>query len=98
MIIGHLFQMTASPSRSDKKDDDMISFLTMTGSVHEWLKLEPAVAKAIQPTKTPDSKLSDSTDDDDDTLTNQVVNKSLHISDWLPPEQLPGVEFTAMPT
>lgn len=73
-------------------NDEMLSFLNVTGSVQEWLLLEPIPEK-----RSPDkesSRMTTSEQDSDENGSHDVVL----ISDWLPPEPFQTKEFTGMPT
>ncbi|KAL0832049.1 hypothetical protein ABMA28_001543 [Loxostege sticticalis] len=82
-------------------DDDMLSFLNVTGSVNEWLQLEPMPTKPLidesdSENHTPSPDVCDESNSNMDGVLKN--SKTIFISDWLPPEPLPNKEFTAMPT
>ncbi|XP_028170553.1 uncharacterized protein LOC114360174 [Ostrinia furnacalis] len=83
-------------------DDEMLSFLNITGSVNEWLQLESMPIKpllkddseSVSDTPSP-NVLDEVTDEMNEFLKNA---DTVFISDWLPAEKLPNKEFTGMPT
>lgn len=78
----------------------MLSFLNVTGSIHDWLQLEPMPTKPL-PKFFPESPTTSTTpienEDGTDGLEPEASNV-MFISDWLPPEPFPSIEFTGMPT
>ncbi|KAJ0177771.1 hypothetical protein K1T71_006644 [Dendrolimus kikuchii] len=79
-------EQQAAPSENNADgapDDDTLSFLNMTGTVRDWLQLDPI------PTKTDITASGDS---------NESSSNVMYITDWLPPEPFQYIEFTAMPT
>ncbi|XP_050349474.1 RING finger protein 17 [Nymphalis io] len=92
-------ELSDSDKTSKNTADDMLSFLNITGSVHDWLQIEPMPLKPLQ--INPESDSNSSTPIDDDALNTEADNhnsNTVFISDWLPPEPLPSNEITAMPT
>ncbi|XP_048477587.1 RING finger protein 17 isoform X5 [Plutella xylostella] len=83
----------------DKDSDDMIKFLGVTGSVQEWLQLEPPATEALI-TAAPARSQSESDDDDAGPLdqSGQSTSKTVLVSDWLPAEPLSAQQFTGVPT
>lgn len=77
--------------------DDMLSFLNITGSLQDWLQIEPM---PLKPLKLASDSDSNSTLNDIETQRVDDTNNSntVFITDWLPPEPLTSNEFTAMPT
>lgn len=83
----------------------MLSFLqNVTGSITEWLQLEPlptipkvtkgsleSKSKSPSPVQSEDDMNAQSEDATDNSNT-------IYISDWLPPEPFHCKEFTGMPT
>lgn len=98
-----LFQVT-----SEKKVEDLgetLSFLNITGSVNDWLQLDPMPMVPLK------SLIENKSDDNNDRITpvsisdgeeitraKQESSNVMYITDWLPPEPLPCKEFTALPT
>lgn len=86
---------------TDADKEDMLSFLNITGSVNEWLQLEP-----MPMVKRPDNEgnratpVSSPEDEDMNVASTSEADASnvMYISDWLPPEPLTTKEFTALPT
>lgn len=77
----------------------MIKFLGVTGSVQEWLQLEPPATEALI-TEAPARSQSESDDDDAGPLdqSGQSTSKTVLVSDWLPAEPLSAQQFTGVPT
>ncbi|XP_049870616.1 tudor domain-containing protein 1 [Pectinophora gossypiella] len=87
-------------SSTEGTKNDMLSFLkNVTGSVDEWLQLEPVPMKPVSKSDTPTNS-SSPMDEEDENTPNELadVSDTVFITDWLPPEPLPCKEFTAMPT
>lgn len=90
-------------SNVNNEDDEMLSFLNVTGSIREWLQLEPIPTKPLisnhEPDENPNSpspEVFDANADINDIATGS--SNTVFISDWLPAEPLPTTEFTGMPT
>lgn len=76
----------------------MLSFLNVTGSIHDWLQLEPMPTKPLPKLDSPTRLYTSSDQDDQDELEELESSTVMFISDWLPPEPFENKEFTAMPT
>ncbi|XP_045767145.1 RING finger protein 17 [Maniola jurtina] len=79
-------------------DDNMLSFLNITGSVQDWLQIEPMPMKPL--TVKPEAESNNSQSSSPVPMDKEEPHSSntIFISDWLPPEPFPCKEFTAMPT
>lgn len=81
-------------TEKEDADQDVISFLNITGSVHEWLQQGPF------PTE-PRSPLQPGVPDTSSPVPLQeerAGSNTMFVSDWLPPEPLKTQEFTGVPT
>lgn len=83
----------------------MLSFLNITGSVNEWLLLEPMPMKPLEKEKVDSRSKTNSptpSQEDEDNYSSTKEDPSpsnvMYITDWLPPEPLNCREFTALPT
>lgn len=82
----------------------MISFLqNVTGSITEWLQLEPVptelnanIKSSNCISKTPSPVQCEDTNPESEETT--YNSNTIYISDWLPPEPFHCKEFTGMPT
>lgn len=96
------------PITEDNTEDtgDMLSFLNITGSVNEWLQLDPLptvpmkVVKADEDMNVNSPSVFLEGQDNSPMPVEESPESSnvLYITDWLPPEPLPCKEFTALPT
>nr|XP_032515643.1 RING finger protein 17 isoform X1 [Danaus plexippus plexippus]XP_032515645.1 RING finger protein 17 isoform X2 [Danaus plexippus plexippus] len=95
------------PDKSDEltpdcatNGDDMLSFLNITGSVRDWLQIEPMPLKPLKIKSCSDEASNNSTQGENQSEKFENVSNSntVFISEWLPPEPLPANEFKAMPT
>ncbi|XP_075975850.1 tudor domain-containing protein qin isoform X2 [Anticarsia gemmatalis] len=99
-------QIVASSEDTEGESDDnnMLSFLNITGSVNEWLQLEPVpmapVDKRIDTGSNRDTPSPIAEDEDTPRPKADKGGSSnvMYISDWLPPEPLPVKEFSGIPT
>nr|XP_021195097.2 RING finger protein 17 [Helicoverpa armigera] len=96
-------QVVAADSITED-NGDTLSFLNITGSVNEWLQLEPVPMVSLKTIKTDDEANEGSSspflegEDSDGVAKPGQSSNILYITDWLPPEPLPYKEFTALPT
>ncbi|PZC86101.1 hypothetical protein B5X24_HaOG213059 [Helicoverpa armigera] len=96
-------QVVAADSITED-NGDTLSFLNITGSVNEWLQLEPVPMVPLKTIKTDDEANEGSSspflegEDSDGVAKPGQSSNILYITDWLPPEPLPYKEFTALPT
>ncbi|XP_045496317.1 RING finger protein 17 [Colias croceus] len=84
---------------STDQRDDTLSFLNDTGSVKDFLQLDPITSKS--PNKSFSSGANSPIQDEEEDQSNEEkpdASNTVFISDWLPPEPLQNKEFTAMPT
>ncbi|XP_041968459.1 RING finger protein 17 isoform X2 [Aricia agestis] len=88
-----------STNASEGTNEETISFLNLTGSLEDWLQIEPM---PFRPLKAESDKASGT---DSSTPTELDSNKdysqdsnTIFISDWLPAEPLPNEEFYGVPT
>ncbi|CAH0584434.1 unnamed protein product [Chrysodeixis includens] len=96
-----------TPEKKDEDLSDTLSFLNITGSVNDWLQLDPI---PMVPLKT---LMEDKADDDIGRITPVSIKEGeenagakerteqsnvMYITDWLPPEPLSNKEFKALPT
>ncbi|XP_026759540.2 RING finger protein 17 [Galleria mellonella] len=93
-------QEAPTPDSATESNDDMLSFLNITGSVREWLQLEPLPSQSVTNKPESDSCPSSPVDFEESRETEDQPSSSntVFISDWLPPEPLQNKEFTAVPT
>ncbi|XP_022825812.1 RING finger protein 17 [Spodoptera litura] len=99
-------QSQAVPTDNNAEDSqDMLSFLNITGSVNEWLLLEPLPMIPLEKEKVDSGSKtnspSPSQENEDnyyDTKENPSPSNVMYVTDWLPPEPLNCTEFTALPT
>ncbi|KAI5646944.1 tudor domain-containing protein [Phthorimaea operculella] len=78
-------------TEAETTNDEMLSFLkNVTGSVDEWLQLEPLPQKPLEQHASPATSPQP---EDEKRDANDI-----YVTDWLPPEPLTCKEFTAMPT
>uniref|UniRef100_A0A2A4JVM1 RING finger protein 17 n=1 Tax=Heliothis virescens TaxID=7102 RepID=A0A2A4JVM1_HELVI len=97
-------QVAAATESNTEDNGDTLSFLNITGSVNEWLQLEPVPMVPLKTLKSDDETNESSPSPCPDGENNDSISTSgqpsnvLYISDWLPPEPLPCKEFTALPT
>ncbi|KAF9799905.1 hypothetical protein SFRURICE_013642, partial [Spodoptera frugiperda] len=99
-------QSQAVPTENNAEDSqDMLSFLNITGSVNEWLLLEPMPMKPLEKEKVDSRSKTNSptpSQEDEDNYSGTKEDPSpsnvMYITDWLPPEPLNCREFTALPT
>ncbi|XP_047531569.1 RING finger protein 17 isoform X2 [Vanessa atalanta] len=92
-------ELISSDNTSLNTAEDVLSFLNITGSVRDWIQIEPMPLKPLK--INPESDSNSSTPIDNDALKMEMDNNNsntVFISDWLPPEPLPSNEITAMPT
>ncbi|XP_072929220.1 RING finger protein 17 isoform X2 [Epargyreus clarus] len=99
-------ELSDTRKNNENADENMLSFLNMTGSVDEWLLLEQLPRKPLNETKytksdsEPNSHPSTPVDHDLEGKSEDTEKdtNTVFISDWLPPEPLPSNEFVGMPT
>ncbi|CAH2040488.1 unnamed protein product, partial [Iphiclides podalirius] len=98
---------TSSPSvATDNASGNMLSFLNVTGSVEEWLQLEPLPTKPLILKSDSESNSNASTPvnctfntgNDEKTQTTKDEIETIFISDWMPPEPFQNEEFMGVPT
>ncbi|CAH0752000.1 unnamed protein product [Diatraea saccharalis] len=93
-----------TPTEPVSTDSEMLSFLNITGSVREWLQLEPLpVNPLISKSTKSDSESNTPSPDYYEESSGKIedilpLSNTVFISDWLPPEPLQSKEFTGMPT
>ncbi|KAL4711424.1 hypothetical protein ACJJTC_016178 [Scirpophaga incertulas] len=80
---------------TSKNDDEMLSFLNITGSVNDWLQLDSVAIKPPVCVSDTESTSSHQEACKDSELKAPEIEI---ISDWLPPEPLSNMEFIGMPT
>ncbi|XP_023934917.1 RING finger protein 17 [Bicyclus anynana] len=82
--------------------DDVLSFLNITGSIHDWLQIEPMPMKPLSVDAEPETNnsqsVSQSTCEDVEKQEQPNSSNTVYITDWLPPKPLECQEFTATPT
>ncbi|XP_038218492.1 tudor domain-containing protein 1 [Zerene cesonia] len=78
------------------KRDATLSFLNDTGSVNDFLQLEPITAKISN--KSFSSSANSPIQEEESNEDKPDAANTVFVSDWLPPEPLQSKEFTAMPT
>ncbi|XP_047997601.1 uncharacterized protein LOC125235178 [Leguminivora glycinivorella] len=86
-------------SNATNDDDEMLSFGNLTGSVREWLQLEPLPTKPLLQADVTGASTPEL--EDVNAHIDQVqagASNTVFISDWLPAEPLPTNEFTGVPT
>ncbi|CAG4982280.1 unnamed protein product [Parnassius apollo] len=94
-------QQINDPDGEAEAGENVLSFLNMTGSVQEWLQLEPMPTKPFVFKSDSESHSNRSTPlEFESTSKSDTDNKqeTIFISDWLPPETLQNKEFTGVPT
>ncbi|XP_059053475.1 RING finger protein 17 isoform X2 [Achroia grisella] len=89
---------SSTPDSNKESTDDMLSFLNITGSVREWLQLEPLPSKPLISKRESESCPSSPVDCEESEQAELGVSNTMFISDWLPPEPLQNKEFTGVPT
>ncbi|KAJ8724466.1 hypothetical protein PYW08_015940 [Mythimna loreyi] len=95
-----------STDDSTEDNGNTLSFLNITGSVNEWLQLDPLPMVPLKKAPKVDddinanspSPLFEGEDNNPMSSENPESTNVLYITDWLPPETLPCKEFTALPT
>ncbi|CAH1635655.1 unnamed protein product [Spodoptera littoralis] len=99
-------QSQAVPTDNNAEDSqDMLSFLNITGSVNEWLLLEPLPMIPFEKEKVDSGSKTNSPSPSEENEDDYYVAKEnpspsnvMYVTDWLPPEPLNCREFTALPT
>ncbi|KAH9628576.1 hypothetical protein HF086_010310 [Spodoptera exigua] len=88
-----------------ENSEDMLSFLNITGSVNEWLLLEPMPMVPLKKEKLDIGSNTNSPSPSQEGEDIKYIAKEdpspsnvMYITDWLPPEPLNSREFTALPT
>lgn len=85
-----------------EEEDTQLSFLNVTGSVREWLQLEPMPTRPLLTKIDTESASGSSTvvECEDLTEPNTIDFKtnSIFVSEWLPAEPFQTNEFTALAT
>ncbi|CAB3235551.1 unnamed protein product [Arctia plantaginis] len=96
-------QMVATKENTETDRDGILSFLNITGSVNEWLQLDPLPIEPITKKSeneniraSPSSSLE--SDDNYHKPQNVDISNVMYVSDWLPPEPVTTKEFTGIPT
>lgn len=80
-----------------------MSFLNITGSVNEWLQLdplpmEPITKKSVNENIRASPTSSVESDDNHHNAQTLEMSNVMYVSDWLPPEPVTVKEFTGIPT
>ncbi|KAJ8718994.1 hypothetical protein PYW07_016550 [Mythimna separata] len=104
-------QSQVVPTEDNTEDNEnTLSFLNITGSVNEWLQLDPMPMAPLKAPEVDDEDIDSNSpssfvegednEEKKDSMSSQGPESSnvLYITDWLPPEPLPCKEFTALPT
>ncbi|CAH2085525.1 unnamed protein product [Euphydryas editha] len=91
-------ELSDSDKDAQNSGEDTLSFLNMSGSVRDWLQIEPIPLKPLKINPDSESNSSTPVDIDVKTETDHPNQNTVFISDWLPPEPLSSNEITAMPT
>lgn len=92
----------SNDGENGKEGEETLSFLNVTGSVRDWLQLEPMPTLPLLTKMEPQSASGSSTavecDDSTEPETVDFQTNSIFVSEWLPPEPFQCNEFTALAT
>lgn len=98
-----LFQIETDKNEGNGDDEEILKFLNITGSVREWLQLEPMPTKPLL-TKSESESVSGSPlaveceDSNEPDMIHFQNRNSIFVSEWLPVERFRTDEFTAVAT
>lgn len=88
-------------NEGNAEEEETLSFLNVTGSVREWLQLEPMPTRPLLTKTETESGSGSSTavgGEDSTEIIDFKTPSNIFVSEWLPPETFRSNEFTASAT